>query len=92
MQAEKLVNLIEVLKKLCKDENDSYFDDLGKVRKLRNAISHNKILLEEKNLADEIYALHRVLPEQYKDSFFKEIDGCVKDIDVAKHFHVNNVR
>ena len=59
--------------------------DIDNVRELRNAVSHNKILLEEP-LNEYIESLIRVLPETYRDKCRKDIVGCNKELNVSEHW------
>ena len=55
---------------------------IGHVRNLRNAISHNKIVLELP-YRECINSLLMMLPETYRKGFREEINDCAKELDVS---------
>ena len=62
---------------------------LDSVRKLRNAVSHNKILLEQKGIKGCFAALYRALPVDYRGRFAEEIEKCRYGLEVSETFAID---
>ena len=66
--------------------NVPYFEKyMESVRNLRNAISHNKIVLELP-YRECIDSLLMMLPETYRKGFRKEINDCAKELEVSNQW------
>ena len=64
-------------------KNDTIEEDIDKVRKLRNTISHNRILIEEpyKGYLD---SLIRMMPKEYREGCRHDFDACNTDLLIDK--------
>ena len=88
-------NLYPLIESIIDLNNKGLFDydsswlknNLSSVRKLRNCISHNRILLET-DYKSEIIALRNLLPERYARGFEKDIRGCTKDLSLNEKWTV----
>ena len=63
-------------------DNDSLEEDVNNVRKLRNIVSHNRILLEEPYM-EYLDSLIRVLPEEYRNGCRHDFDACNTDLSIG---------
>ena len=67
-------------------DNPDLEKDIDNVRELRNAVSHNRILLEEP-LSEYIGSLIRMLPETYRDNCRRYIVNCSKGLVVSERWY-----
>jgi hypothetical protein len=83
LQGKTMDGLIKELK-----DSDLIGDDemrgLEKVKALRNAVSHNRIILEEKDAEEEFISLFKALPEEYRKGFAKNIHDCTSGLDIPQ--------
>ena len=64
-------------------DNDSLEEDVNNVRKLRNIVSHNKILIEEPYV-EYLDSLIRMLPEQYRNGCYNDLAECRMGLKIEK--------
>jgi hypothetical protein len=88
---KKTMGELEIeLQKMCCNGfhfDDPYFKkDIDNVRELRNAVSHNRILLEE-SLSEYIGSLIRMLPETYRDNCLRDIVDCSKGLIISERWY-----
>ena len=87
---------------LCKNEGllQNYFNNISKeqlenVRKIRNTISHNDIVIKAQSDGNDYKQLindfYLALPQEYKSGFKKDINNCAKHLQVPQCFVVNLV-
>lgn len=67
-------------------DNPNLEKDIDNVRELRNAVSHNRILLEEP-LSEYIGSLIRMLPETYREKCRRDLVGCSKGLIVSGYWY-----
>lgn len=62
--------------------------ELHNIRKLRNAASHNHIMLTMTDCDYEtaVQSLYNLLPESHKKGYVEILEGSRKDIPVSTHF------
>lgn len=92
--------LKEVIKEVLNKEKllniDIDFDSLknGKkvINSLRNRVSHNRIMLDFNldvlNLKQALIYLKNVLPKKYQNGFIKDINNCVKRLNIAENIKI----
>lgn len=94
LQKETVSGLITHIKKLDDDiilqyfQSKDFLNELDHMRELRNCISHNKIIIQEKNHVKAFNVLYEALPSTYRDNFKKEIVNSMRDIDVSRNWQI----
>lgn len=63
-------------------DNTDLSDKVGPMRELRNRISHNKIMLHQYDLKETMRLFYRLLPQDYREGYRKDINKCVCGLDV----------
>ena len=74
-------NLAHLIGPVSSIKGPEYGKDLYRVKKLRNYISHNKIVLELE-FKDIFDSLLRCLPDTYRNGFVKDITTATKGLEV----------
>ena len=65
--------------------NEFLEKDIDNVRKLRNTVSHNKILIEGP-YSEYLISLIRMLPEKYREGCRSDLAKCVNDLEIDEHW------
>ena len=59
---------------------------------MRNRVSHNRIMLDfnldDLNLKQALIYLKNVLPKKYQNGFIKDINNCVKGLNIAENIKI----
>lgn len=83
LQEKSLNDLIIELKRLDLIGDDET-QNLMNIKALRNAVSHNRIILEEKDAEGEFVSLYKALPENYKSGFANDVCKCTSNLNVPE--------
>lgn len=66
-------------------------EPLDRLRKLRNQIAHNKIMLDLKDLEKAISDVRKLLPLTYKESYTRDMKRCVNGLNINEKLLISSV-